>query len=55
MLMNIFLVLVVTLVIVVFAISCYRLGYQEGLSAGLDLMHKAVIEPNEQMLNERGE
>lgn len=55
MLMNILLVLIITLVIVAFAISCYKLGYQEGLSAGLDLMHKAVIEPNKQMLDKRGE
>ena len=36
--MTILIIMGVTLVLTAFAIACFRLGYQEGMSKGLDLM-----------------
>ena len=38
MITNILLILIVTLVLTAFAVACFKLGYQEGMSKGLDLM-----------------
>ena len=38
MIANIILILIVTLVLTAFAVACFKLGYQEGMSKGLDLM-----------------
>ena len=38
MITNLLLILIVTLVLTAFAVACFKLGYQEGMSKGLDLM-----------------